>query len=402
MAAADPGPDSSPDLDSSADSLDCPTCTRRDFLKGAVATAAAGASATGGVADVAAAQEDDEGSSDVEVIKGSYEVEVTDLPNNTLENKIIRANGEEVHITARGDQFTIRNVGIQGPVARGGNAAVIEPIVESPSGAGIIDNVYVDDVPDNCIFVNASHTGRLDITNSFFGKSVEDSLYASPPGNGSEFTRHGKDAGQKGTVHVDNSYSEGAADYGFRLGSPGSSVTNTTVNDAGTALADLYGNAVTFRNVDVSGAGIGLKVGDHDKGNMRMLAASGRTTVTAVAIKARIAASDQVQRNSIGGVDAVLKGQIGGNPDSRIPAGVPTSAEAAGRGQSTAAPRASGRQSGGFGMGPADPVIGVISGIISSTTTLIVLFFLFIAAIFAVFPVVVVFILSLIDSSGDE
>ena len=393
MAAADPGPETPPDLDPSTDSLDCPTCSRRTFLKGAGTLAAT--AAAGGLTDVAAAQQN----SGVEVINGEYTVEVTDLPNNTLENKIIRANGEEVHITAIGDSWTIRNVGIQGPVARGGNAAVIEPIVENPNGAGVIDNVYVDDVPDNCIFVNASHAGRLDITNSFFGKSAEDSIYGSPPGNGSAFTRRGKDAGEKGTIHVDNCYSEGATDYAFRLGSPGSSVTNSTVNDVGTALADLYGNAVTFRNVDISGAGIGLKIGDHDDGNMELLAASGRTSVVAVAIKVRIAASDQVQRNSIGGVDAVLKGQIGGNPDSRIPAGVPTSAEAAGRGQSTAAPRASGRQWGGSGKGPAGPVIDPIGGIAGAITMLILLVFLFVVFVFIVLPLATSFIFALMGSS---
>jgi len=320
-----------------ADTGDCSVCTRRTFLKGVGATAAGTVAATGGLADVAAGQQSGSSSS-VEVIDGGYEVEVTDLPGNTLENKIIRARGEVVHITARGDEFTIRNVGIQGPVAKGGNAAVIEPIVTSASGAGVISGCFIDDVGDNCVFVNASHSGRLDITNTYFGKSVEDSTYASPPGNGSEFTQRGKDAGEGGTVHIDKCYSEGAVDYAFRLGSPESSVTNSTVVDAGTALADLYGNSVFFENVDVVGSGIGLKIGDHDEGNMRLLAASGRTTVAAVVNDVRIDASDQVDRNDIAGVEAVLRGQIASNPEPSIPAGVPTSAEAAGRGQSSAGP----------------------------------------------------------------
>ena len=364
MAAADSGPTSSSDHDpapgpdattsshssSVPDPSDCPTCSRRTFLKGAGTLAAAAAAPA--LTSTASAQQ----SAGVEVINGEYIVEVTDLPNNTLENKIINANGAVVHITAAGDDFTIRNVGIQGPVAKGGNAGVIEPQVESPSGSGIISNCYIDDVGDNCVFINASHAGRLDITNTFFGKSAEDSVYGSPPGNGSQFTQRGKDAGAGGTVHIDKCYSEGAVDYAFRIGSSGSSVTNSTVVDADTALADLYGNPCTFRNVNVARSGIGLKVGDHDDGNMRLLAASGRTTVTAQAIDVRVDASQPVMRNSIQEVSAVLKGQLGYNPDDRIPAGVPTSARAAGRGQSSAAPSRSGR-SGGGGAG-SQPTVG--------------------------------------------
>ena len=315
--------------------------------------------ATSAVSSAASAQQ----SAGVEVINGSYEVEVTDLPNNTLENKIIRANGAVVHITARGDNFTIRNVGIQGPVAKGGNAGVIEPIVDSPSGSGIISNCYIDDVGDNCIFVNAAHAGRLDITNTYFGKSVEDSIYGSPPGNSSKFPQRGKMAGALGTVHLNNCCSEGAVDYAFRVGSPGSSVSNSTVLDAGTALADLYGDGVSFSNIDVVASGIGLKVGDHDEGNMRLLAASGRTTVTAIARNVRIDASEPTMENDIGGVNSVIKGRIAGNPDPRIPAGVPTSAEAAGRGQSSAVPVASGRATSGA---PTQPASGLIQKAIST------------------------------------
>lgn len=106
-----------------ASSGDCSACTRRTFLKGVGATAAGTVAATGGLTAVATGQQSG-GDSSVEVIDGGYEVEVTDLPNNTLENKIIRARGEVVNITARGDEFTIRNVGIQGPVAKGGNAGL--------------------------------------------------------------------------------------------------------------------------------------------------------------------------------------------------------------------------------------------------------------------------------------
>lgn len=301
--------------------------TRRDSLKlggTALATSVAG---LGYVGSAAAAE------NTITLDPGeSRTIDVTDQPNNTFKNTLVdaSADGAEFSIQAVGDDWTIRNVGIKGPLPSS-VSPVIRLRVTDPDGVGTIDNVYIEDAYNNFMFCHAYHEGHIDIKNSTFvdnHRDEEDTLYGSPPGNPD--ADWGKQTGNGGTIRVEGCYCERIAGYGWRMGSDGSEVVNCTLVDMErVALANLYGRTVEFRDVDVVNANLGLRLGDHVNGDdTDGLTKAPRTVVDNV----RIDADTDVQFNDHQGNSPELVGSVSGNPDSTPPAGAPMSAEEAANG----------------------------------------------------------------------
>ena len=301
------------------------TLTRRDSLK-LTSGAALGIGATGLTLTGSATAKSSTGIENViEVPAGeTYVVRLDERENNTLENTLVdaSADGAAFRIQATGPRWTVRNVGIIGPIP-GSISHVIRMRVDDPDGVGTIDNVYIEDVTNNFMFCHAHHEGHIDITNSTFIDNLrdnEDTLYGSPPGNPE--ASWPKDTGRGGTIHVENCYSEKIGGYGWRMGSDGSRVVNCTIKDCLVGLANLYGRSVEFRNVDVVNAALGLRIGDHVNGDVAGLTKVPRTIVDNV----RIDADSIIDANEHQGNSPELVGRINGNPDPTPPETAPLSA----------------------------------------------------------------------------
>jgi hypothetical protein len=250
--------------------------------------------------------------------------------NDTFEDKLVdaSADGASFRIEATDSGWTIRNVGIMGPIPSSVSHAIAMR-VDAGDGVGTVDNVYAEDVTNNFMFCGAHHNGHIDIKNSSYIYNLrdrEDTLYGSPPGNPN--ADWSKTTGEGGTIRVENCYTEQIGGYGWRMGSDGSEVVNSTLKNQNVALANLYGRTVTFRDVDVVNADIGLRLGDHVNGDVNGLTKAPRTVVENV----RIDADTTVQRNDHNGNEPELVGSISGNPDPTPPSSAPMSAEEAASG----------------------------------------------------------------------
>jgi hypothetical protein len=249
---------------------------------------------------------------------------------DTFEDTLVdaSADGATFRIRASGSGWTIRNVGIRGPIPSS-VSHLIAMRVDPSDGVGTIDNVYVDNVTNNFMFCNAHHNGHINVINSTFIYNLrdrEDTLYGSPPGNPN--ADWPKTTGEGGTIRVANCYTERIGGYGWRMGSGGSEVVNCTLKNVNVALANLYGRTVTFRDVDVVDAHIGLRLGDHVNGDVDGLTKAPRTVVDNV----RIDADTTIQRNDHNGNEPDLVGSVAGNPDPTPPAAAPMSAKEAASG----------------------------------------------------------------------
>jgi hypothetical protein len=317
-------PNSPTDRDAEdADESTLRTLTRRDTLK--LNSGAALGIMGFGLSESAAAAEPTTGIENViEVPAGeTYVVRLEEREDNTFENTLVdaSADGAGFRIQATGPEWTIRNVGIKGPIPSS-VSHVIRMRIDSSDGVGTVDNVYIEDVTNNFMFTHAYHEGHIDITNSTFidnTRDQEDTLYGSPPGNPE--ANWPKDTGRGGTIHVENCYSEKIGGYGWRMGSDGSKVVNCTLKDVLVGLANLYGRSVEFRDVDVVNAALGFRMGDHVNGDVEGLTKAPRTVVDDV----RIDADSIVDANEHQGNSLELVGRINGNPDPTPPETAPTS-----------------------------------------------------------------------------
>jgi hypothetical protein len=179
-----------------------------------------------------------------QTVNGSYSDTVAN--GAVLENLLVNAGGANVNIAVR-DGGTLRNVAI---VNQGRSPSGVS-VRCGNGGNAVVDNCYFSGSRDNDIFINAAHSGHVNITNSYFEGAVEDAVYGSPPGNFPGFSGQGKDVGKGGTVHIDNCYAVACGDYGFRLGSTGSKISNSVMANCGVAAANLYGRQVEFENVQI-------------------------------------------------------------------------------------------------------------------------------------------------------
>lgn len=187
--------------------------SRRNVLKTAGALGALAAGGALGTGSVTAAP-----NADPETIDAPYKIVLGD--GDVLANKRIVANGSDVSIVARGNDWEIRNVGIEGE-------ARSNPItVETSGGSGLIENVYVGGVAsadETPIFVHREHSGTITIRNANVGNtSSSHGIYASAPGSTPE-----RKPGGGGAVHIQECYAHDTGGNGFRIGSDGSYVRNS-------------------------------------------------------------------------------------------------------------------------------------------------------------------------------
>jgi len=234
-----------------------------------------------------------------------------------LTNAVIDAEGKDVEIVAFGSGWEIRNVGVRGPINEGGSA-VIDVRADKSGGSGIVENVYLGDGGAGPgIFVDRSHQGEVTIRNAYIAGYVDNGIYASTLG---------KSSGGGGTVQIENCYAENNNIANYRIGGDGSyiedSVSVSTDAPDGSGGANLRGvwvrrDDVVVDNVDIT-----------TTGTEAIYATGGGTAV---------------YKNSDYEVDYpddfkgdVETSDLGSNPKTSVPSGVPTSAsQAAGGGGSS-------------------------------------------------------------------
>jgi hypothetical protein len=212
--------------------------------------------------------------------------------NDSLENQYFETNGYELKISAPGSDWEIRNVGVIGEPDTFGS--VIDPMVRNdPDGTGLIENVYIERITNNFLFVNRHHEGHLTlrnvtaIDNIYPPEDKEDFLYNSSPGNPYDDGRV-KPIGWGGTTDAIGCYVKDIGGYGIRMGTPGSRVIDCTiVGDINKAMSNNFGGEyagyrgggdgfpgeVLFQDCDIGGDGsivqTGLQVGPHQDDHQR-------------------------------------------------------------------------------------------------------------------------------------
>ena len=311
---------------------------------------------------------------DYRVVRGGCSIDLSD--GEILSNVRFKARGAEIDVRASGSGWTIRNVAITGHGAP--DDSPLDLRVESRDGVGLVRNVWASDLDSNAVFVHATHRGTIRFDEVTFLRVGEDGAYASRPGNPSRVTPQ---RGGGGIVGFDQAYVKNVgtgpkAGYGVRLSSDGSYLTNSTVvSSTGPAVANTFAGGkhpnqhpdafegVLVRNVSIVTEGIGIRLNNHQDD----LAPRRRWTSITHLRNVRIDAGQPIQRNEAGGVDPVINGTYGTNPDPSPPPGAPRSPElaASGIGGGT------GSIGGPVDTGPVDG-IGTAVGIVILTALIVV------------------------------
>ncbi|EFW93137.1 hypothetical protein ZOD2009_04717 [Haladaptatus paucihalophilus DX253] len=235
---------------------------RRSFLKaaGATVTSAVGLSVAGG--RVSASEYE------TITVPAGQTKSITVGDGQTFENKLIdqSAPGAAATIRASGSGWTIRNVGFKGGcgATNFGFFSIIPSV--SSGGTGTIENVYMGDGAETnsaneaqpgglWVDANTPHEGELMLRNVNIQKYANNGLYGSGPG-----AAHG--AGSGGPVKVEGCYCANNDIANVRLGTPGSYVKNTVIEDNGAPVHHPNGPnkrgiwgwyvPITVKNCDVN------------------------------------------------------------------------------------------------------------------------------------------------------
>ncbi|WP_114576576.1 hypothetical protein [Saliphagus sp. LR7] len=195
--------------------------TRRSYVRSLAAVAAA---TTGAVGTAAAA---DGADAERIVIDPGEDRTIKVGDGETFENRVIdcTAEGARVTVSAMGTDWTIRNVAVEGELDVGAPGAVFG-IADTGGGSSRLENVYLGDGSTNAggdtaetaIWVAPDHSGKLDIQGVNVQRFPDNAIYASAPG--------GKGGG---TVHIDRCFAANCRVAHYRIGSAGSTVTNSSV-----------------------------------------------------------------------------------------------------------------------------------------------------------------------------
>ncbi|WP_135826145.1 FecR family protein [Halorussus ruber] len=231
---------------------------------------------------------------------------------DTLENTLIdiTADGAGYRISANGDGWAIRNVGVRGYF----DANVDDPIVAlcPNGGTGTIENVYLGDGGYDApagkttgIFVHAYHTGHIDIDRVNVQGWAGNGVYASGPGNHDDHPN----PGGGGTIHVTNSFAADNPTGDFRLGTDGSYCKNCVSKGAGRGYWGFY-NTTKLVDCDIHNG---------------IYASDGAWESPAVVEVENTRYSDTHTYVS----SAEISGSSAGAPRDRMPSGVPTTAKEA-------------------------------------------------------------------------
>ncbi|GAB3664700.1 hypothetical protein [Halopiger thermotolerans] len=249
--------------ESGSDSDERTLVGRRSYIK-----AAASAVALGAAGSAAAAGED----YDVIEVPAGETHTITLGSGDTLENTLIdiSARNAKFQISARGSGWEVRNVGIRGNWDETQKA---EPFIVS--GDGVIDNFYFadgatgDTYPNGPtgIYVANSHSGTIRINNVNIQDMPDNAIYGSSPG---DLPSHPSGGGGGGDVIITNSYAANCVSSSFRVGTDGSRVENCVSVGSDCGFWAFY-NAPKAVNCDFSDSDLGdIRVGDgHWQDNAR-------------------------------------------------------------------------------------------------------------------------------------
>lgn len=229
-----------------------------------------------------------------------------------LTNALIKAEGKQVEIVSFGSGWEIRNVGIDGQTD--GDHPVID--VKTDGGSGTVENVYLGDGGGDGqvgLFVKKEHEGTVTLKNIYVSGFPNNGIYASTPGQSD---------GGGGTVQIENCYAENNNRANYRIGSDGS-----YVEDSVAVSTNAPNNADT-----VNMRGVWVRRGNCDITNTDI------TTEGTEAIYAT-GGGTAVYENSDYEVDYphdfkgdVETSNLGSDPTTSTPSGVPTSASQAANG----------------------------------------------------------------------
>lgn len=256
----------------------------------------------------------------VEVPPGESHI-VTLGDNDVLENTLIdiTASGAEYRIVAKGDDWEIRDVGVRGAWDTGYETAPLYCQVDSEDAMGVIENVYFGDpVHDELgevtgLYVPPDHAGTLEIDRMNVQDFGDNGIYASDPGNE-------KLGGLGGDTIVTNSYSANNEVSNFRIGTEDSYCENC-VGFGGHRGVWSYFEHTELVDCEFgdnqSDVVVGIGTHYYRKG------AETEVTVTDSRFDGVLFSNDTNE----------LHGESAGEPEHRIPEGVPESAEAAASGR---------------------------------------------------------------------
>ncbi|WP_276257010.1 hypothetical protein [Halomontanus rarus] len=295
--------------------------TRRSYVRSIAAAAAVttGAAAAGS----AAAAEDYE----TITVSAGEDRTIRVESGETFENKLIdcTASNARVTVAAHGTDWTIRNVAVEGELDVGKPGAVFG-ISDTGNGSSTLENVYLadgstnagHDTAETAIWVSPEHNGHIDFKHINVQKFPDNAIYASAPA--------GKGGG---TVHIDRCFAANCRISHYRIGSAGSKVTNSSVRlddgegydgrgvwvwspgpcEVDNCQLEMNGNHFSIR-AGANGGGATTEVSntDYDTGFNSGINESDGSTVE-------------------------LADDVDTDPEAVIPDGVPTSPEAAARGE---------------------------------------------------------------------
>jgi len=305
---------------------------RRGFLK---TVGVAVASLTGASAVASAAEEYDV----VEVPAGGHES--YDLADGeTFENVLFDCtnSGTRVSITASGENWTIRNVGIKGVHDQDGGHAVLG--LKAANGTDCrVENVWMGDgsaaydgagSSETAAWVSPESTGTITFKHCHFQGWKDNAIYASSPGRNGD-----------GAVVIDRCYAANNNHADFRIGSTGSVVKNSAVEhttSGGTARGVWcwYDSGLEIRNVDIDmrGNGAAIHAGPYEPGEVAVYDTQ---------------YNGPLVEDGQGSGRIELKRGNGTSPAVSVPAGVPQSPEEAASGTASASGASDGASDGGSG-----------------------------------------------------
>jgi len=195
--------------------------TRRGYVRSAAGVALA-ATALGSVGTATALE-----AYDTVTLETGEDRLVTLEAGETLENVLFdcTAEGARVTIAAHATDWTIRNVGIEGEFDVGAPDAAFG-LSDVEGGESVVENVYLGDgavhgsqaTGETGFWVAPDHDGHIDFYNVNIQGFPDNGIYASAPAG----------AGG-GTIAIDECYAANNDISNFRIGSEGSSVTNSSV-----------------------------------------------------------------------------------------------------------------------------------------------------------------------------
>jgi hypothetical protein len=232
-----------------------------------------------------------------------------------LENVLIDAEGADVQVKSFGDGWTIRNVGIQGPTEN------TNPLIDlkTDGGSGVIENVYLGDGGTDGqpgIFVHKDHSGTIEIRNCYVADFRDNGIYASTPGQSD---------GGGGATEIENCYGENNGRAHYRIGGEGSYVRDSI---AYTDENTLTSRGVWVRRDDATVENTDITLTDSGSATS-VVWATGGASVDYVDSDYR---TTYPYGDFEGDVDTT---DVGSDPSTEPPSGVPTSASEAAGGSSS-------------------------------------------------------------------